>query len=166
MAKCRPYISCQTCKINYFSGLLELNSEADSKVRRSPAQPLPENNEETKKALEAKTAYAKGQISVNIASNISLSLFLCLSRSLSSPLFLSLSIPSLSLLVRHCHCLKKNEETKKALEVQTALAKGQIFAPVIFFMCPFLYASFALCLLLSFCLWSFPLFFCHSSALS
>merc|ERR1719239_822973 len=42
------------------SGLLELNSEADSKVRRSPAQPLPENNEETKKALEAKTAYAKG----------------------------------------------------------------------------------------------------------
>ena len=108
-----PYISCQTCKMKYFSGLLELNSEADSKVRRSPAQPLPENNEETKKALEAKTAYAKGQISVNIASNISLSLILCPARSLSSPLFLSLSFPSLSVLVRHCHCLRKTTRQRR-----------------------------------------------------
>ena len=29
------------------SGLLELNSETDDKVRRSPAQPLTENNKET-----------------------------------------------------------------------------------------------------------------------
>ena len=42
------------------SGLLEVDSAEDGKVRRNPAQPLPENTEETKKLVEAKTAYAKG----------------------------------------------------------------------------------------------------------
>jgi len=42
------------------SGLLELDQEGDGKVRRSPEQPLPENTDENKKLLEAKTAYAKG----------------------------------------------------------------------------------------------------------
>jgi len=40
------------------SGLMEI--ESDEKIRRSPSQPLPENNEETKLKLQAKTAYAKG----------------------------------------------------------------------------------------------------------
>jgi len=42
------------------SGLMEVEAEGDGKVRRNPSQPLPENNEENKKLLEAKTAYAKG----------------------------------------------------------------------------------------------------------
>jgi len=42
------------------SGLLEIDGEGVGKVRRSPDLPLPENNEENKKLLEAKTAYAKG----------------------------------------------------------------------------------------------------------
>ena len=42
------------------SGLMEVDGEGDGRLRRSPAQPLPENNEESKKLLEAKTAYAKG----------------------------------------------------------------------------------------------------------
>jgi len=42
------------------SGLMEVEAEGDGKVRRNPGQPLPENNEENKKLLEAKTAYAKG----------------------------------------------------------------------------------------------------------
>jgi len=39
--------------------LLEV-SEDDLKIRRDPTIPLPENTEESKKALEARTAYAKG----------------------------------------------------------------------------------------------------------
>jgi len=35
-------------------------SEDDLKIRRDPSIPLPENTEESKKALEARTAYAKG----------------------------------------------------------------------------------------------------------
>lgn len=42
------------------SGLLEVSSDGDGKMRRNPAMPLPENNDENKKLLEAKTAYAKG----------------------------------------------------------------------------------------------------------
>jgi len=42
------------------SGLMELDSDGDGKVRRNPGQPIPENNEEHKKILEARTAYAKG----------------------------------------------------------------------------------------------------------
>jgi len=41
------------------SGLLSV-SEDDLKIRRDPTIPLPENTEESKKALEARTAYAKG----------------------------------------------------------------------------------------------------------
>lgn len=41
------------------AGLLEL-SEDGSKIRRDPAIPLPENTEESRKLLEARTAYAKG----------------------------------------------------------------------------------------------------------
>merc|ERR1711915_515274 len=37
-----------------------MGEEADGKVRRSPSQPLPENNEEHKKQLQARTAYVKG----------------------------------------------------------------------------------------------------------
>jgi len=43
------------------SGLLEVSDEGEEqKLRRNPAQALPENNEETKKLNDAKTAYAKG----------------------------------------------------------------------------------------------------------
>jgi len=42
------------------SGLMEIEGEADGKVRRSPSQPLPENNDEFKKQVQARTAYAKG----------------------------------------------------------------------------------------------------------
>eukprot|EP00088_Acartia_fossae_P018202 TRINITY_DN2048_c0_g1_i1.p1 TRINITY_DN2048_c0_g1~~TRINITY_DN2048_c0_g1_i1.p1 ORF type:complete len:365 (+),score=133.50 TRINITY_DN2048_c0_g1_i1:51-1145(+) len=42
------------------SGLMEVDKEGDGKVRRSPSQPLPEMNDESKKVIEAKTAYAKG----------------------------------------------------------------------------------------------------------
>merc|ERR550539_422550 len=41
------------------AGLLEV-SEDGSKIRRDPAIPLPENTEESRKLLEARTAYAKG----------------------------------------------------------------------------------------------------------
>merc|ERR1719239_83607 len=41
------------------AGLLE-GSEDGSKIRRDPAIPLPENTEESRKLLEARTAYAKG----------------------------------------------------------------------------------------------------------
>merc|ERR1719243_408393 len=41
------------------AGLLEV-SEDGSKIRRDPAIPLPENTEESRKSLEARTAYAKG----------------------------------------------------------------------------------------------------------
>jgi len=39
---------------------MEVDMEGDGRLRRSPANPLPENTEEAKKLLEAKTAYAKG----------------------------------------------------------------------------------------------------------
>ena len=42
------------------TGLMEV-SEENEKIRRSPSNPLPENTEEAKKALEARTAYAKGR---------------------------------------------------------------------------------------------------------
>eukprot|EP00088_Acartia_fossae_P061966 TRINITY_DN7457_c0_g1_i2.p1 TRINITY_DN7457_c0_g1~~TRINITY_DN7457_c0_g1_i2.p1 ORF type:complete len:370 (-),score=172.40 TRINITY_DN7457_c0_g1_i2:387-1496(-) len=42
------------------SGLMEVSEEGEGKIRRSPEQPLPENNEENKKKQEARTAYAKG----------------------------------------------------------------------------------------------------------
>jgi len=42
------------------SGLMEVNEEGEGKIRRSPEQPVPENNEETRKKREARTAYAKG----------------------------------------------------------------------------------------------------------
>merc|ERR1719210_2250303 len=41
------------------AGLLEV-SEDGSKIRSDPAIPLPENTEESRKLLEARTAYAKG----------------------------------------------------------------------------------------------------------
>jgi len=41
------------------SGLISV-SEDNSKIRRDPSIPLPENTEESRKALEARTAYAKG----------------------------------------------------------------------------------------------------------
>lgn len=41
------------------SGLI-LVSEDNSKIRRDPSIPLPENTEESRKALEARTAYSKG----------------------------------------------------------------------------------------------------------
>merc|ERR1719431_2196394 len=41
------------------SGLIVV-SEDGNKIRRDPAIPLPENTEESRKALEARTAYAKG----------------------------------------------------------------------------------------------------------
>merc|ERR1719182_220367 len=41
------------------AGLLEV-SEDGSKIRRDPTIPLPENTEESRKLLEARTAYAKG----------------------------------------------------------------------------------------------------------
>merc|ERR1740123_2588246 len=41
------------------AGLLEV-SEDGTKIRRDPAIPLPENTEESRKLLEARTAYAKG----------------------------------------------------------------------------------------------------------
>jgi len=41
------------------SGLIEV-AEDGAKIRRDPAIPLPENTEESRKALEARTAYAKG----------------------------------------------------------------------------------------------------------
>jgi len=42
------------------SGLMQINEDGDGKIRRSPEHPLPENNEETKKKREARTAYVKG----------------------------------------------------------------------------------------------------------
>jgi len=42
------------------SGLLAIDTEGEGKIRRSPDKPLPENNDETRKMVEAKTAYAKG----------------------------------------------------------------------------------------------------------
>jgi len=41
------------------AGLMAV-SEDDSKIRRDPAIPLPENTEESRKLLEARTVYAKG----------------------------------------------------------------------------------------------------------
>jgi len=41
------------------SGLMEIN-EADEKIRRDVKHPLPDNSEEAKKELEARTCYAKG----------------------------------------------------------------------------------------------------------
>jgi len=48
------------------TGLMEVSEEND-KIRRSPSNPLPENTEEAKKALEARTAYAKGYPKTNIS---------------------------------------------------------------------------------------------------
>lgn len=42
------------------AGLLEIDGDGEGKVRRCPNLALPENTEEYKKQLEAKTAYAKG----------------------------------------------------------------------------------------------------------
>ena len=42
------------------TGLMEV-SEENEKIRRSPSNPLPENTDEAKKALQARTAYAKGR---------------------------------------------------------------------------------------------------------
>jgi lupus La protein len=47
------------------TGLMEVSEEKE-KIRRSPSNPLPENTEEAKKALEARTAYAKGYPKTNI----------------------------------------------------------------------------------------------------
>lgn len=44
---------------NSKAGLIAV-SEDNSKIRRDPSIPLPENTEESRKALEARTAYAKG----------------------------------------------------------------------------------------------------------
>merc|ERR1719470_377514 len=41
------------------AGLLEVSEDGD-KIRRDPAIPLPKNTEESRKLLEARTAYAKG----------------------------------------------------------------------------------------------------------
>merc|ERR1719315_907631 len=41
------------------AGLLEVSVDG-TKIRRDPAIPLPENTEESRKLLEARTAYAKG----------------------------------------------------------------------------------------------------------
>ena len=44
------------------SALMETEGEGDAgKVRRSPAHPLPDNSEESKLQLQARTAYAKGK---------------------------------------------------------------------------------------------------------
>merc|ERR1719466_521840 len=44
---------------NSKAGLIEV-AEDSTKIRRDPAIPLPENTEESRKALEARTVYAKG----------------------------------------------------------------------------------------------------------
>jgi hypothetical protein len=42
-------------------GLMETEGEGEAgKLRRSPAHPLPDNSEESKLNLQARTAYAKG----------------------------------------------------------------------------------------------------------
>lgn len=48
------------------TGLMEI-SEENEKIRRSASNPLPENTEEAKKALNARTAYAKGYPKTNIS---------------------------------------------------------------------------------------------------
>jgi hypothetical protein len=41
---------------------MEVEGEGDAgKVRRNPTQPLPDNSEESKKDVQARTAYAKGK---------------------------------------------------------------------------------------------------------
>jgi len=51
------------------SGLLAIDTEGDGKVRRSPDKPLPENNDEHRKLVEARTAYAKGYDKENTTMN-------------------------------------------------------------------------------------------------
>jgi hypothetical protein len=41
---------------------MEMEGEgAEGKLRRNPAQPVPDNSEESRLELQARTAYAKGQ---------------------------------------------------------------------------------------------------------
>ncbi len=49
-------------KVGTYAGLMEVEGEgAAGKLRRNPAQPVPDNSEESRQELQARTAYAKGQ---------------------------------------------------------------------------------------------------------
>ncbi len=57
---CNPALDKST--VGIYAGLMEMEGEgAEGKLRRNPAQPVPDNSEESRLELQARTAYAKGQ---------------------------------------------------------------------------------------------------------
>jgi hypothetical protein len=57
-----PFNAVDKLTVGIYAGLMEMEGEgAEGKLRRNPAQPVPDNSEESRLENQARTAYAKGQ---------------------------------------------------------------------------------------------------------